>query len=322
LSDLNQERRNAWCIVVADDHGPEYVPSLGGAAKTVPVQYCAFGEPTTLLEKALQRAKRIVPTAQIVVTVREENRERWEPALWYIRPERRFVSDTPVTASLTTLAAVLSIAADSMSNVVTILPARCFVADEWALCASLNELQTSLPGIREGVGTLGMIDIDDAIDEDYLVPGETILGPGSSIQALARRPAAWVAQHLRQHGAMVASGILSGYAAAFARHTSKYWPEHLNTLKKVMRIAPGGEKRLSANGCWGAPRSALRSLRWWPPTLPQRAFRVHRCGWRGMRTARAVARVSASCPPTICSVPRFSVTREFPPRYDFDFAHP
>src|SRR5277367_5943771 len=103
-----------------------------------PAQYCGFGEPTTLLQRALHRAKQIAPTAQIVVTVREENRERWEPALWFIRPERRFVSDSRVTASLTTAAAVLSIAAESASHVITILPARCYVANEWILSDALH----------------------------------------------------------------------------------------------------------------------------------------------------------------------------------------
>jgi hypothetical protein len=92
---------------------------MAGAAKTSPVQYCGFGEPTTLLQRAVHRAK------QIVVTVSEENRERWEPALWFIRPEHRFVSDSRMTAPLTTVAALLSTAADSFANVVTILPARC-----------------------------------------------------------------------------------------------------------------------------------------------------------------------------------------------------
>src|SRR5579859_1393375 len=85
------KKNNSWCIVVADDHGPEYVP-IRGAASNRPVQYCCFGRPTTLLQRALHRAQQVAPTGQIVVTVREEERARWEPALWFIRPERRFIS--------------------------------------------------------------------------------------------------------------------------------------------------------------------------------------------------------------------------------------
>jgi hypothetical protein len=302
MSDRSASKGKPWCIVVADDHGPEYVPWMAGAAKTSPVQYCGFGEPTTLLQRALHRAKQIAPAAQIVVTVREENRERWEPALWFVRPEHRFVSDSRLTAPLTTAAALLSIAADSIANVVTILPARCYVANEWILAAALHQLQTMLPRIPEGVGTLGMIDVGDGIDEDYLVPFETRVGPGHAVQAMARRPAAWIARHLRQHGAMVASGILTGYARVFAMHASRHWPGLAGRLAKVMRVAANGERRLLADGYRGMPRSALRWLRWWPPTFPQRAIRVYRCGFRGLQTARAVASISASCPATIDSV--------------------
>ena len=221
MPDRCANKGKPWCIVVADDHGPEYVPSVAGAAKSSPVQYFGFGEPTTLLQRALHRARQIAPAAQILVTVREEDRERWEPALWFIRPEHRFVSNSRMIAPLTAAAALLSIAADSTANMVTILPARCYVANEWILCTALHQMQGLLPRIPEGVGTLGMIDIEDGIDEDYLVPFETRVGPGQAVQAMARRPAAWVVQHLKQHGAMVASGILTGYARVFAMHASR-----------------------------------------------------------------------------------------------------
>ena len=271
---------------------------------TSPVQYCGLGEPITLLHKALQRARHIAHSSQIVVTVSEENRQRWEPALWFISPERRFISHTRTTASLTMAAALLSIAADSASNVVTILPARCYVAHEGILAAALHELNATLPRIPERVGTLGMIDIDEGLDEDYLVPGANKIGPGLAVQAMARQPARWVAQHLRQHGAMIASGILTGYAGTFATHISKQCPELAKALMKMKRVAPGGESQFSTEIYRAAPKSALRSLRWWPPTFPQRALAVYRCGWRGLHTARAVARISASFPANVDSAPQ------------------
>src|ERR1700756_3279106 len=196
MSTLDTRKRKSWCIVVADDHGPEFVPSATGAAKTSPVQYCGFGDPTTLLQKALHRAMRIAHPTQIAVTVREDDRERWESALWFLRPEHRFVSDTRMASSLTTAAALLSIAADSASNIVTILPTRCYVAIERILSSALDQLCVMLPGVPEGVATLGMLDIDDGIDEDYLVPCKANEGPGLAILRMARRPVGWVAQHL------------------------------------------------------------------------------------------------------------------------------
>jgi hypothetical protein len=304
MSKLDAKKSEAWCIAVADDHGPEYVPWIAGSARKRPVQYCGFGEPTTLLQRALHRAKQIAPTAQILVTVREENRECWEPALWFIHPERRFVSDSRMTASLTTAAALLSIAADSLSHEVTILPARCYVSNEWILSDALQRLHASLPRIPEGVGTLGMIDIDRGIDEDYLVRSRTRFGPGLAVQAMARRPAGWIAEHLREQGALVASGILTGYAGRFAAHICKHRPSLISDLARLLCESAGGEKRLSADLHRQVPKSASRPLRWWPPLFPQRAFPVYRCGWKGLHTARAVARISASCPLTLDSPPQ------------------
>ncbi len=310
MSDSEAKKSKHWCIVVADDHGPEYVPTISGAAKRWPVQYCGFGEAETLLQKALRRARQLAPTTQIVATVREANRECWEPALWFVRPERRFISDTRMTSPLTTAAALLSIAADSVSHAVTILPARCYVANEWILSAALHRLHAMLPRIPEGVGTLGMIDIDDGVDEDYLVPCGTRLDPVVAVQGMARQPADWVARHLRQHGAMVASGILTGYAGRFAEHIVKQRPTLIKALTRVMCVAAGGENRLSAEVYRKVSRSELRSLRWWPPTFPQRAFPVYRCGWKGLRTVRAVARISESCPPTIDPTSQFHTESE------------
>jgi hypothetical protein len=304
MSERDATRRKSWCIVIADDHGPEYVPAMAGTAAPAPVQYCGFGEPTTLLQRALHRAKQIAPVSRILVTVREENRERWEPALWFIRPEHRIVSDSRMTAPLAMAAALAAIAGDSMANVVTILPARCYVANEWVLCAAPEQLQAALPRIPEGVGTLGMIDIEEGLDEDYLVPSKTQVGPGLPVQALARRPAGWVARHLRQHGAMVASGILSGPVRGFAMHAFKHRSGLGKALAKVLRVSANGECLVSVPRFYQLPRSLLRPLLWCPPTFPQRAIRVHRCGFRGLKTARAVMRISASSPATIDAVPQ------------------
>jgi mannose-1-phosphate guanylyltransferase len=313
MSEFNAKSRKPWCIVVADDHGPEFIPSVAGEGRSPPVPYCRFGEPATLLQKTLHRARQIAPTRQITVTVRDEDREHWEPALWFVHPERRIISDARIAASLSTMAAVFTIAADSVSDVVTILPSRCYVANEWILSAALEQLHAALPTISEGVGTLGMIDIDDGVDEDYLVPCSTRVGAGSAVQAVARQPAGWVARHLRQHGAMVASGILTGYAGVFAAHIFKYRRDLAKALSKVAGVSKGRENRLCADAYRGLPKSALYPLRWCPPTFPQRAFRVYRCGWRGLRTARAVARISASCPAPDASVPQLPAAPEFQP---------
>jgi mannose-1-phosphate guanylyltransferase len=122
-----------WCIVVADAAGPEWQESEDINASRAPVQFCSLGEPTTMFQKALHRAGRISDAAHVLVTADAVHRSHREPACWFMRTEHRFVSASPGWSLLTTAAAVLSVAARAPSALITILPARCYVADERSL---------------------------------------------------------------------------------------------------------------------------------------------------------------------------------------------
>jgi mannose-1-phosphate guanylyltransferase len=286
--------RSHWSIVVADDPAPEWVPY--GALKSVPVQYCPLGGEATLLHCALHRAASVAPASQILVTALEEHRERWEPMLWCVRPELRFVCDRRTASQLTVAAAILSIAKLSPSSIVTILPARCYVADESLLRQALQHAVDELPHITEGAATLGMLDIDEPLDEDYLVAGRGAAGPGLAVRGIARRPTAWVARHLRRQGAMVASGITVGYAGVFAAHLSKQWPGIASKLIRLLAAASAAqvECEIPATLREGVPNTLLKSLTWSPPGLPQRVFTVCQSGWSGLKSPQEVTRIVES----------------------------
>jgi hypothetical protein len=228
-----------------------------------------------------------------VVTALEENREYWEPSTWFIPPVNKFVGDNRAASLLMTTAALLAIAAKNPSSIVTILPARCHVERESILSAALIQAVALLPLVEEGVITLGMLDIHEGVDEDYLVGCRAKAGPGFAIQGYARRPIPWVARHLKQQGAMVASDILVGYAGAFAAHISKQWPGLTRQLTNIVAAAAAAsaECEVPMDLQRGVPSSVLRSLRWRAPTFAQRAFRVHRCGWSGLKSPQAVERL-------------------------------
>jgi hypothetical protein len=81
----------------------------------------------------------VSPASQVMVTVLEEYREFWEPSLWFVRPEHRFVCEGRAESTLTASAAVLKIADASPSNVVIIAPARVHVLRESILAAALED---------------------------------------------------------------------------------------------------------------------------------------------------------------------------------------
>lgn len=283
-----------WCIVLADDRAPEWTAYGALEQRRAPVQYGCLGGSATLLHLALHRAASIAPTRQIIVTALEEFRDLWEPTLWCVRPEMRFVSDKCTNPLLTSAAAILSIARVSDSRIVTILPARCYVGHEWILRRALRQVASELPHIPEGAATLGMVDFDEGLDEDYLVVGRGRRGRSLAVDGIARRPTAWVARHLRRQGALVSSGIMIGYAGVFAAHISKDWPginERLTTLvtkaseaKSECAIPKELQQRM--------PAPVLKSLRWQGPTFPQQVFPVYECGWSGLKSQYAVARIA------------------------------
>jgi mannose-1-phosphate guanylyltransferase len=291
---LRSMHRNRWCVVIADDHGPEWIPaSRSNNGRSLPVQYCRLRESSTLLQKALRRAAKIAPTAQVAVTALEEYREYWEPSLWFTPPANRFICDNRAASTLTAAAALLSIANQCASSIVTVLPARCHVEHESVLEAAMEQAIALLPHVAEGVITLGMVDLNDGIDEDYLITGRPKSGPGFTVQGYARRPISWVAHHLRQQGASIASGITIGYAGAFAAHISKHWPGITTQLGKLIAAAAeaGVECEVPLELQRGMPTPKLRFLRWQPPSFSQRAFRVFRCGWSSLKSPRAVERI-------------------------------
>jgi mannose-1-phosphate guanylyltransferase len=201
---LKCEQDSCWCIVGADDQNSVFAPDAHCDPPRAPVQYSRFGGTTSLLENAMRRAAKIAPDSQVVLTALEEYRELWEPITWSIPPKNKFVGDNRAGSLLTTSAALLSIAAQSPTNVVLLLPARCHVECESTLHAALIRAVAFLPLVEEGAITLGMIDLYEGVDEDYLMTSRSKRGPGFAIHRFAQRPIPWVTRHLRDQGAMVA----------------------------------------------------------------------------------------------------------------------
>jgi hypothetical protein len=190
-------------------------------------------------------------------------------------------------------AAILSVAARSTSDIITILPARCHVAHEPILRRALNYALAELPGIPEGAVTLGMLDPEEAVDEDYLLVGRTRAGQALRVDGFARQPVPWVARRLRQHGALVASGILIGYAGVFAAHISKHWPGVSKKLTQLIATAAhrGEECKIPFVMDKYDPPGLPNSLRWRPSAFRQRVIGVCHSGWSGLKSPQAVARM-------------------------------
>jgi hypothetical protein len=166
---------------------------------------------------------------------------------------------------------------------------------------AIERVLRSFHRVPGGVATLGMVDTHTELDEDYLVVGPDNAQTGAVIQAKVNRPAPPIARQLIKEGAMVSSGVLLGYAHAFASHIYRCWP----TLARELDITresnsiPECENRFLFDDYRHIPRAVIGSLRWSPPIFPMRAFRVQGSGWCSRKfspvvnIAPAQARLSA-----------------------------
>ncbi len=276
------------CIVVAADERSERL--IGGLNQRPLNSEQAAIVKKGFLRQASLRARRLASPANILVSAREEDRNTWAGPLWFTKPAGRFISDRGVPTSLSTAAAVLSVAARSPSCLVTILPSDFWVARESALAESIDNALSALQGVPDTIATLGMNDTHPGTDEDYLIVGPGNSQIGAAIQARANRPGPAEVRRLLENGALVASGILLGHAQAFAARIHRYWPQLARELTDMVSTdrSPALEYQLSAEKCLRISSSVVRSMRLFPPTFAMRAFRVEGSGWCSRRRVHDV----------------------------------
>jgi len=281
-----------WCVVVADDYGAESVGRQRAELERAPVHYRHLGGPGTLLQRALHRASCVAPASQVVLTVDEECRALWEASFWLFRPAKRFVGANRHGTRLTTAAATLYVAHRDASAVLTILPARAYVNHEPTLRRALAQALEELPGVPEGVLTLGMLDVESPCAEDYLSVQRAAGGKASLVSGIARRPMPLAAQQLRRRGALVASGILIGYAGALAAPLLRHWG---GLTGKLCELAghEAEELRVPIEIHQELPWGVFATHPWHPAAVPQRVIPVCRSGWSGLKSPQSIERMIA-----------------------------
>jgi len=281
-----------WCIVVADDYGPDTPGRKGSAIDRAPVHYRHLDTSGTLLQRALHRALSIAPATQVLLTADEECRELWESSSWPVRPAKRFIGANRHGAVLTSAAAVLHVAQRSPSAVVIILPARCYVTHEAILRRALLQALVELPRIPEGVVTLGMLDMENSCGEDYLIVEPPAKGEASLVKGVARRPVSLAAPPLRRQGALVASGILIGYAGALTGPLAKHWRGMPRKLRELL-VQPAEECEVPLELAQELPCGLFRSHPWHPAAIPQRVIPVCCSGWSSLKSPQSIEKVLA-----------------------------
>jgi mannose-1-phosphate guanylyltransferase len=275
----DSSRQPRHCIVVANEIRSE---RLTGGLRPLFLSSQKVGAlKTGFLRRSSDRARRLVSPANVLLSAQEADRRIWEGPFWSTRPANRFVSDRGAPSSLATAAALLSVASRSPASLVAVMPSDFWVARESVLADAIEKAFAVLRMMPETVAMLGVVDADAGTNEDYLIVGPSDPRKGAVIQARVNRPSPRMARRLIGDGAMVASGILLGFAQAFAGRIYKYWPNLAHELTTTV-VADGFqhvEHRLIPDTYRNIPRSVLSTMSLSPPAFPMRAFRLQGSGW-------------------------------------------
>jgi len=280
-----------WAVVLAAGDGTRLAALTRDAAgNAVPKQFCSLNGGRTLVQEAVERARRIVPLDRTCAIVAQRHSQHWRQALCCLPAENIIVQpQNRGTANGVLLCALSILARDPLARII-FLPADHFVLDESALERSLRELTGSLAHNPDGLTLIGIEPDDPDPELGYIVPGQTLSDGLRTVARFVEKPAAPLAQELFATKALWNSFIFGASGAALLRLL------RLQLGGTVDEMATAVSRDEYAGVCSALPelyerlptadfsRAVIQQL---PYTL--RVLTVSACGWNDLGTPRRVA---------------------------------
>ena len=285
-------KQRTWAIVLAAGEGTRLSSlTTDASGRSIPKQFCSLDGGHSLLEVAIQRARRIVPRERLCVIVAEQHRRYWQRTLWTLPASNTIVQpQNRGTANGILLATLSILERDPLARIV-FLPADHYVKDERTLAVSLREAVTSLTRNPYRVSLVGIAPEEADPELGYIVPGAELPDGTCGVARFVEKPEQALARQLLASGALwnsfifAASGptllglirdrmpeVVDRMATAIARDASATRGE--NSLAKLYEELPAVDfSRAIMQGA----ETALRVV-----AAPA-------CGWSDLGTPKRVA---------------------------------
>ncbi len=219
-------RPQTWVIVLAAGDGTRLSAlTCDGRGNVVPKQYCSLAGGQTLLQVALRRARRIVPSTRVCVIVARQHEPHWRQLLGSVASDNVIVQPRNRGTANGVLLSVLRILERDALARILFLPSDHYVKEETLLAQSLRATVALLAGDRDGVTLVGIE--PDSVDTGlgYIVPGER-RGDGSRrVVQFVEKPSAPLAHELIALGAVWNSFIFGAHAKALFALMQERLPE-------------------------------------------------------------------------------------------------
>lgn len=285
-------RQRTWAIVLAAGEGTRLSTlTTDISGRSIPKQYCSLDGGNSLLDEALQRARRVVPRERLCVIVADQHRRYWQRTLWALPAANVIVQpQNRGTANGILLATLRILERDPLARIV-FLPADHYVRDERALAGSLREAVASLTRNPDGLTLVGIAPEEADPELGYVVPGTTLSDGTRRVARFVEKPQLRTARELLEAGALWNSFIFAANGTALLGMIRARLPG----IVDQMATAIACQARL------GIPSAALDELYEDLPSIDfsrdivqgqEAALRVvaaPTCGWSDLGTPARVA---------------------------------
>jgi len=280
-----------WAIVLAAGDGTRLAPlTTDEDGRVVPKQYCTLDGGHSLLQRALERAQRIVPRERICVLVACQHKSRWWQDLRSLPAQNVIIQPRNCgTANGVLLGLLHILERDPLARIV-FLPADHYVHDEALLAESVRvaaELVTCGP---DGPTLVGIEPDDVDPDLGYIVPGDPLDDGSRRVTQFIEKPTDAIARTLIAHGAVWNSFIFWANASALLALIRTRIPQIVADMTAVLlRRRPGEESTHSLDELYERlpvvdfSRAVLQGAE---STL--RVSTAPACGWTDLGTPQRV----------------------------------
>jgi mannose-1-phosphate guanylyltransferase len=200
---------DVWAVVLAGGEGRRVRERLRGPdGPPAPKQFCRFEGSHTLLDLALERARRLTSNASILTLVMEHHRRWWESEL--AGHPRANVLSQPADrgTGIAILHALMEVLIRDPVPLIVLLPSDHVVDDEDLLQQALAQALGVARERPDEVVVLGMPVREPDPDYGWIVPTAANAGLTRGVMAFEEKPAPARAAQLVAQGALVNSFIV------------------------------------------------------------------------------------------------------------------
>jgi mannose-1-phosphate guanylyltransferase len=282
---------STWAVVLAAGEGTRLASLTRDAAGiAVPKQFCSLNGGHSLIEEAIQRARRVVSLDRTCVIVAKQHARHWRNTLRALPPGNLIVQPQNRGTANGVLLCVLSILERDPFARIVFLPADHFVLDEGALERSLRELTTNLAHNPDGLALIG-ISPDEADPElGYIVPGRTLADGSRTVARFVEKPAPPVADELFANKALWNSFIFGATGSALLALLRL----QMETAVDEMATALARRQNQPESEALAEIYDRLPTVDFSRTVIQQFPFRLRvitapACGWTDLGTPRRVA---------------------------------